>query len=430
MPAMLLPLLASLALAGDEPDVLVVGAHIPGLVGEAATEAALTLEKALDDRAPVDALGPADVSKLIRGREAIILETFAVGPGRERLKEARLLYDRAQVEEAQPVAEEAVSLLQKGMAVSTSTHDLADAWVLVGMIRVALGDEKAALSAFRRSATLDVERELDAVNHPPRIIELYDSARADLGRKEPARVTVQTSVGATVYLDGKDLGAAPVAEIEVTPGEHYLLVRADGGATAFETLNVTAGEARPVDVALQAQGLGVAADDNPGRSRQVRDLYRAFGNYDDGVAVLVAGQVSRTQVGVQLYSPRTGNFSRVLTADSGDDPVGAITDLLPTVGTYLTENGDVRADRVGAQVLPLDIGTNAVLARLLYDPPSPDEGGTTTIVRKGVPWWVWAGTGAVVAGAGATVAVVVLNQEPSAEPPATDQGTIVFGPMP
>ncbi|MSQ01389.1 MAG: PEGA domain-containing protein [Myxococcales bacterium] len=429
---MLLSMLTTLALAGDEPDVLVVGVHLPGLVAEAALAAAAQLEATLDERAPVDAFSPRQVGKRIRGREAIILETFALGPGRERLKEARLLYDRAQVEEAQAIAEDAVSLLQKGMAVSTTTRDLLDAQVLLGMIRIALGDEKGATSAFRKAAALDLDRELDAVNHPPRVIELYDAARGDLSRREVATVSVLTSVGATVFVDGEDLGTAPLTDIRLVPGEHFFLVRAAGGASSFQALTVTPGEERILDIALQSQGLGVAASDNPGRSRQVKDLYRALGEYGDGVAVLMAGQIPGGLVGVQLYAPRSGNFSRVLTTDPGDDPMGAITDLLPTVATYLAANGDIRADRVGAQVLALDIGDNRVLAGLLFDPQPIDEAVAAPITtKKGVPWWVWAGTGAVVAGAGATVAAVLL--QPTDDPgPAEDpdQGTIVLGPMP
>jgi len=430
---MLLPVLfASLAHADDKPVVLVVGAHLPGVLGEAADAVSAKLEGALEDRGTVDALTPLEVSKRIRGRESLVLETYALGPGRERLKEAQVLYDRAQVEEAGPVAEDAVGLLQRGMAVSTNTRALLDAEVLLGMIRIALGDEKGAYSAFRKAAVLDVTRELDAVNYPPHVIELYDGARGELAKKSPATVSITTSVGATVYVDGKEIGAAPVDSLTLVPGEHCVLVRAAGGAASFESVVVTAGEKRAVDVALETEGLGTAADDNPARSRQIKDLYRAFGEYDEGGAVLIAGQLPTGQVGVQLYSPTSGNFSRALTVDPGDDPVGALVDLVPTVAGYLADTGDIRADRVGAQVLPLDVGTNPVLAGLLLDPPPLQDpnANPTVVVKKGVPWWVWAGTGAVVAGAGATVAVVLTQQPGTGPGEDPDQGTIVFGPVP
>lgn len=434
-----LPLLITLATAAEAPDVLVVGVHVSTVLGEAANVAATKVERALDDTGKADGISPIEVSKRIRGRESIVLDTFAMGPGRERLKEARLLYDRAQIEEAGPVVDEAITMLSRGMAVSTSTRELHEAMVLQGMTKLAMGGESEALTSFRRAATLGVERELDPVNYPPRVIELYNAARAEVAKKSPARVTVQTSVGATVFIDGKDLGASPTGEIALVPGEHYVLVRAAGGAARFQTITVSAGEQKLVDVALQTQGLGSPAGDAPGRSRQTRDLYEALGEYDDRGTLLLAGSTTNDQVGVQLYSPTSGNFSRSVTGEAGDDPVAAICELVPTLLGYLSESGDIRADRVGAQVLPLDIGANPVLAGLLVDPPPINEtnGSTTKTEQKGVPWWVWAGTGAVVAGAGATVAVVMLGQTAgegdgngTETPVDPDQGTIIVGPMP
>lgn len=427
---MFLPLILAAALADDKPELLVVGLHLPDRMGDAANDAADRAVESLERSGTIRALGPLEVSRRIQGREAMVLEAFGLGAGRQKLKDAQLLYDRANVEEALPEVEEAVVLLQRGMAVSTSSRELTDSYILLGMIRVALGEDKAASSAFRKAAALDVGRELDAVNFPPHVIELYDGARSDIVKKSPATVHVQTSVGARVFLDGKDLGQAPMESLRVVPGEHYLLVRAAGGASRFEQLTITAGENRVVDVALESQGLGVALTDNPGRSRQVKDLYRALGEYDDKTTILIAGALPGGQVGAQLYAPLSGNFSRAVTAEAGDDALGSLLDLLPTVGGYLSDRGDVRTDRVGAQVLPLDVGANPVLAGLLYDPPSLTPEAPPAVVEKaGVPWWVWAGSGAVLAGAGAAVAVVLTAEEtPGTE--ATDQGSIVFGPMP
>ncbi|MBM4389653.1 MAG: hypothetical protein FJ090_00915 [Deltaproteobacteria bacterium] len=429
---MLLPLLLGRALAASTPDVLVVGVHVPGLVGEAANQAAAQLEEVLDASGKAEGVAPVEVSKRILGRESIVLEAFALGPGRERLREARLLYDRAQIDDAGPVVDEAITMLSRGMAVATNTRELHEALLLSGMTRLATGNEIGASEQFRRAAILDIARELDRVNYPPRVIELYDGARADVAKKAPAKVSVLTSVGATVFVDGNEIGAAPTGAISLVPGEHFVLARAAGGGARFTVVTVAPGEERVVDVALQTQGLGTPMPDNAGRSRQIRDLYRALGEFGDKGTVLLAGQLHDGQVGVQLYSPASGNFSRVVTGEAGDNAVVAIAGLVPRVVGYLAESGDIRADRVGAQVLTLDIGANPVLAGMLFDPPPIGESTTTVVAeQKGVPWWVWAGTGAVVAGAGVTVAVVLGNDgagEGSTDDP--DQGTIVLGPVP
>jgi hypothetical protein len=64
---------------------------------------------------------------------------------------------------------------------------------------------------------------------------------------------------------------------------------------------------------------------------------------------------------------------------------------------------------------------------MLYDPPK-----AVTVAaddRKGAPWYLWAGVGALVAGGGAATAVVLLNQ-PDVQTPANQNGTIQFGPLP
>ena len=47
---------------------------------------------------------------------------------------------------------------------------------------------------------------------------------------------------------------------------------------------------------------------------------------------------------------------------------------------------------------------------------------------KGPRWYVWAGAGALVAGGGATAAVLVLTQTGDTVDP--NQGAIEFGPIP
>ena len=429
-------LFLSLAWAGT-PELVVVGVHVPGLLGAGPMDAATRLTDALDGTGKVDAIDPIAVSKRISGREALILEAFALGPGRERLKEAHVLYDRAQVDQAVPALEDAVKLLGAGLAYTADARDLGEALVLLGMAQVGLGEEGAAKAAFRKAATLDVRRELDPVNYPPRVIEMYDSVRTSVATQTPGVLTVTASMEATVTVDGRLIGPVPTGDVLLVPGEHYLLVRAKSGAARFETLMVGAGQRIARDALLEQRGVGVPALDLGGRGRQVRELYRALGEHVNKAPVVLAGATTPGQVAVQLYSPASGNFSRALTGEAGDDAVSAICDLAPALVGYLNESGDIRVDRVSPQIIPLDISQNDVLAALLYDPPRAPITPSVTMNPSGAPpWWVWAGIGAVVvAGGGVGAAVVVANAGPGAaaddggdEDP--DRGTVEFGPIP
>lgn len=406
------------------PQVVVVGLHVPGRVGELPGDDAERLTRVLDATGRVDALAPAEVGRRIAGREALILDDYALGPGRAKLKEGRVLYDRALPDQAIPALESAARLLSAGLAQSADARELHEALTLLGMAQVGAGDEAAARAAFRRSATLDPARQLDTVNYPPRVIELFDAVRREVAQVSPGHVAVTASAQATVFVDGREIGPAPNADIPLVAGEHFVLVRGEGGAAHFQAVTLQPGGRASVDAILRAGGVGEASADASGRGRQTRDLYASVGRYTDRAVVLLGGLTPSGQVALQLYSPGSGNFSRALTAEAGDDPVGALIDLAPAVVGYLNENGELRADRVSTQIIALDVSTNPVLAGLLYEPGAAQ---VATVSRKGVKWYVWAGVGLAAAGGGATAAILAGNAS-AADPESTDHGTITLHP--
>lgn len=405
------------------PELVVVGIHAPGLTGAPAEEAARRLADALDATGKVDGLAPDEVRGRIAGRETLIVDTFALGPGRDALREGKVLYDRAQPDQAIPVLEQAAGQLAAGLAASTDVRDLHDALTLLGLAHAGLGNEAAARAAFRRSVTLDPSRQLDPVNYPPQIVALYAEVRAGAVKEAPARLSVSAPAGSTMWVDGRQ---TPPGELTMVPGEHYVLLRGPDGASAFEAVTLGAGQRRDLAVTLAPRAIGRPAADAAGRSRQTRDLYRSIGQYTDRDPVLLAGVTGNGQVALQIYAPASGNFSRALTADAGNDAMGALVDLVPAAVAFLQENGDIKSDRVSPQVVPLDVSSNDVLAEMIFEPRAPRaavaEGAPST--KKGVPWYVWAGIGAVAAGGGATAAVL-LSQDT-----AGDAGTITFGPIP
>src|SRR5262249_3971886 len=94
---------ASFAASTALPEIAVVGLHVPGRMGDQSSEDAKRLAKALDDTGKVDGLTPAEMGKRLAGRESLIVDNYALGPGRERLKEGSVLYDRALPDQAIPV---------------------------------------------------------------------------------------------------------------------------------------------------------------------------------------------------------------------------------------------------------------------------------------------------------------------------------------
>lgn len=415
-------LLASVAFAAV-PEIVVVGGHLPGVNGNPADNAAIRFAEALDATGKVDGLTPDEVGARFAGRQNLILDALALGPGRDSLREGKILYDRAQPEQAIPVLEQATRQLATGLAGSTDVSLLHDALTLLGLAHAGLGNDAAARQAFGRSVTLDPSRQLDAVNHPPQIVALYTEVRTAAVAQASATLTVTAPAGASLWVDGRE---APEGDLTLVAGEHYVFVRAADGATGFETLTLASGETRSLSLKLSPRAVGQPAAEPSGRSRQTRDLYRSIGQYTDRDSVLVAGVTSDGQVGLQVYSPVSGNFSRALTAEAGTDPVSALLDLVPAVVAFLTETGDIKSDRVSPQVIALDVSSNAVLEKLLFDRrapvAAPAAGPVAGNERKTLPWQLWAGIGAVVvAGSVTTGAIVAAN---------ADHGTVTIGPLP
>jgi hypothetical protein len=399
--------------------------HAPGLTTAAADEAAVRLAQALDAAGKVDALTPQEVRVRIAGREALVLDAFALGPARDMLREGRILYDRAQPDQAIPVVEQAARQLAAGLGTSTDARDLYDALTLLGLANAGLGNSDAATAAFRRAIALDLSRQLDPVTFPPQIVSLYETTRAKMAAEPKAKLTVTSTAGTPVWVDGRPVGAAPLNGLELPAGEHYVLARAADGTSHFEVVTVASGEQKAVNAVLEPRAVARAGADAAARSRQTRDLYKSVGQYTDRDPVLLAGVLGNGQVALQVYSPASGTFSRALTADGGADPVGAMIDLAPALGAFLTDTGDIRTDKVSPQVIALDVSTNDVLAGMLLTPTRAVAETPAVTGKKGPKWYVWAGLGAVVAGGGATAAVLVATSGGG-----EDDGTIAFGPIP
>ena len=305
------------AFAGNTPKVYVVGLHVPGLIGDKPEEAAEALTKALDDSGKVDALAPAETSKVISGRETLILDGYALGPGQKRLQEAHVLYDNAQPDQAIPKLQDAIQLLSAGLAVSTDVRSLQEALMLLGVCYVGLGDEPSARDAFKRSVILDPGRELDAVNYPPSVVSLFNDVRTSVAKGTPGKLSVTASMDAELFIDGKSRGPVSDGAISLVAGTHYVLVRAANGASHFEVVNLAGGGAAKVDALLAERSVGHSEDDPAARSRQTRELYAAVGQYATGGVVVFGGVLPSGQVALQLYSPASGNFSKILTGDAG-----------------------------------------------------------------------------------------------------------------
>lgn len=414
------------ASAARRAEVAVVGLHVGSLDDEAAVAASERLGEALEATGRIDVVTPEEVRGRISGREALIVEGAFLGPGRTNLAEGRVLYERADFESAIPVLDGAVAQLQDGMAGATDSKDLIDALLLLGLAHASIGNQDEARATFQRAITLEPSRELDAVNYPPKMVSLFNEVRSAVRGQSMAQLVVQAAEPeAEVYVDGQPVGKAPVTVADLPPGEHYVLVRGQGGKRSFAKLTLGVGEREVYQAPLEGRSFATAGASAGERSRQIRQLYGSLGTHVATGVLVLGGELPSGEVGLQLYETRTGNFSQMLSAPAGSDPVSAVLDLVPSVSSWLTEEGTLRTDRVSTTPAPLDVSANQLLSSILLDPePIVDQ----VVVTRGPPWYVWAGVAAVVGGGAATAAVLLTSDDP--DPVDPNQGTIIVGPIP
>jgi tetratricopeptide (TPR) repeat protein len=375
-------------------------------------------------------------SQLI-GREELILEAYHLGKGRSDLAEGRVLYERAEFEAAASILERASQSFEMGLQYTTQTRDLHEALLLQGLCHMSMDDKDGAKRIFSRLVELDPTRELDPIHYPPDVLKLYKDVWERIHRQPfgMIAIVVEGEQQADVWVDGVARGAAPIVVMDLPPGLHHIRIQSPDGASGYQTGELSAGQTLGITMQLSPPQIQDAARERRDRSKQARRLYQVLGEHIESELILLAGQIDASTVAVQLYEPRTGNFSKILRADispglrsdtSISEPVEAIVDLIPSLMGYISPQGQISPDRVSFKVIGLNLSANPWLASRLLN-PSPLE-AETIVVTKMPRWVLWAGLGTVAAVAVPTT-IAISGRDTSDDIP-TDNGTIIVGPIP
>lgn len=97
---------------------------------------------------------------------------------------------------------------------------------------------------------------------PPRLKEAQTELEAVLARIARVTIKIEGGEGAKVILDGKELGTMPIdGPLIVPPGEHRLVVRAEGKQDAERSVRVASGD--EVEVTLKLADAPVARSPGP-----------------------------------------------------------------------------------------------------------------------------------------------------------------------
>lgn len=314
-------LLAPPAIAAPAADIVIAWAPEPlGSVGDALAVAARGAGAAFVDASPAATPLP-DPRPLIRRGIAA--------------------YGGLELEAALAALDAAAALVDQTGAAALDTTLLGDLFLYRAMTHASKGDDARSWDDLLVVAALDPTRVLDPAGFPPRVVERFGQARAQIAASPRGRVKLTGPPACRVRIDG---AIATTRELDLPFGRHWLDAACDGFAPVRHRLVVDR-------VAMDAPiaGTAIAAPD------------------DTALLIQARTASARALVAVTLRGPSA--LVRRLGVD------GKEQDRI-TLGT--TE--------------PREIAT--AVSRLLA-PPERE--------RAHEPWyrnrWVWAGAGAVIAGA-------------------------------
>jgi len=370
---LLLPPLLVLPGVAEAVSVSVVGIHGNG---EQDSEALLQMSEDMVagfKTAGLEVVHGEDLRNRLFGSRETLVENVFLDPVRSAFDEGRILYEKAQPEasvEALARAEEALEGVEQFLRDPRLSVDVQ---LYLGLAHLSLGNEDDARQAFSEVVRMDPNRVLDTLEYPPKIVELFESVRAEVMRLSGASMHIHTGaeMGARVYLDGRLVGTTPSTTRGLPPGLHTVLVDAGSGGRWFSTFTLRSGEEVEVEAKLATPSLGLGADEAPQavRSPLTRRLYRelAVAAGTDLVAVAAFDEAGDFVLG--LYSGRSSTFSVSAAASLAATP-GArsafIRQLVERVARYADESGAIKEERVSADAIALLLGGNILLDEYLF----------------------------------------------------------------
>jgi tetratricopeptide (TPR) repeat protein len=257
------------------------------------------------------------------------------------------------------------------------------------------GREEEAEGYLADVVRLDPERSIEGGDYPPVFVRSYEAVRGRLLRATRGSLAVMTTPpGATVTLNGKQLGRTPVRLTQLVPGRHYLRVQAPGVAPEVRTVDVAAREPTNVEVSFGGELEGPVAE-------LVGSLAR---NRLDESAVREARRVARSLgvdyvlMGVLQRGPRTFQVRSYL-LDVADGQVARLSDMridFDFLGAALeifrlSEEVGAAADAFPPAVaVPSTVFDGASQAAISFEevvagPPAPREDPAAAASRTAAP---------------------------------------------
>lgn len=145
-----------------------------------------------------------------------VLRPVASGAGQQNsverdLDQVKVLYRDGRLDEAVASLRDVIAQLNRLRDQQSRTTQLAEAHLYLGLSYFAVRDESAALENFRQVVALDPGRTLDPEVYSPRVVSLFQQARADVeGARLPEPVLAPPARDESISAPLKDAVDSPV----------------------------------------------------------------------------------------------------------------------------------------------------------------------------------------------------------------------------
>jgi tetratricopeptide (TPR) repeat protein len=363
------------AQAQNRPSVAVVGVHGGG---PQTPEELRSLGKDVADgfriAARYDVVDSAGLRERFLPARAQLVDAVFLGPATAALQEGRVQYESARFDAAVEAFRRAESALAGNLEFARDQRLLVDIQLYLGLAYASMGAREDAREAFGEVVRLAPDRVLDTLQYPPKIVSLFDEARAEILARPGASLRITAPPETRVYVDGRRVGEGDVLVPDLPPGFHVLLAEKDGVGRQFLELRLDEGQERAVAVALQDVGLARVGEQRfeTSRSGLTRRLYEEIARVAGTDLVAIAAFDEDGNLQLALYSARSDTMSKGVSASlqaAPDARTAYVKQLVERVALYADDSGAIKPDRVAVELPSLRIGENPVLNDLVFGAP-------------------------------------------------------------
>jgi hypothetical protein len=161
-------------------------------------------------------------------------------PERE-LDEAKALYRSGRLDEALDALRSVIGKINALRDLQSRRIQLADAHLHLGLTYLALRNEPVALENFRQTAALDPNRRLDPEIYSPRVVGLYDRARAEVDADRPDDRAGEAAIAGETRADPPEPPPPAIRDAlnALQPGARVRVQIGDGGIVRGSLLSLS-----------------------------------------------------------------------------------------------------------------------------------------------------------------------------------------------